>query len=58
MFAHSWARSIHVRKKPCETLWLKALPQLQGHITLFENRGHFVEEHEPAAIAKRPFKLS
>ena len=31
--------------------WLKALPQLQGHITLFENRGHFIEEHEPAAIA-------
>lgn len=38
-------------KESVRNQWLKALPQLQGHITLFEDRGHFVEEHEPAAIA-------
>jgi hypothetical protein len=32
--------------------WRDALPQLEGHVTAFENRGHFVEEREPAAVAR------
>ncbi|GAA5315103.1 MAG: hypothetical protein AseanaTS_03070 [Candidatus Pelagadaptatus aseana] len=38
-------------KTQVQQQWLDALPQLQGYITCFENRGHFVEEHEPQAIA-------
>lgn len=32
--------------------WRDALPQLEGHVTAFENRGHFIEEREPAAVAR------
>ena len=31
--------------------WVDALPQLEGHIKIFENRNHFIEEFEPEAIA-------
>jgi len=32
--------------------WLSALPQLRGHIKIFEGVGHFVEEARPAEIAE------
>jgi pimeloyl-ACP methyl ester carboxylesterase len=32
--------------------WRAALPQMGGNLHLFSNRGHFLEEHEPAAIAR------
>lgn len=38
-------------KASVQQQWRDALPQLNGHIQTFENRGHFVEESEPAAIA-------
>jgi pimeloyl-ACP methyl ester carboxylesterase len=31
--------------------WVDHLPQLEGHIKIFENRNHFIEEFEPIAIA-------
>lgn len=31
--------------------WIKALPQLEGHLKVFEGVGHFVEECEPDEIA-------
>ena len=31
--------------------WVDHLPQLEGHIKIFENRNHFIEEFEPEAIA-------
>ena len=31
--------------------WRDALPQLAGHVTAFENVGHFVEEARPGAVA-------
>lgn len=31
--------------------WIENLPQLKGHIKVFENAGHFIEEIEPVAIA-------
>ncbi|WP_170287449.1 alpha/beta fold hydrolase [Halioglobus maricola] len=32
--------------------WLLALPQLEGNYELFPERGHFVEEQEPEAVAR------
>lgn len=32
--------------------WRQALPQIEGNLQLFSHRGHFLEEHEPAAIAR------
>jgi pimeloyl-ACP methyl ester carboxylesterase len=32
--------------------WRTALPQLEGHIRLFEMVSHFVEEHKPLEIAR------
>jgi pimeloyl-ACP methyl ester carboxylesterase len=31
--------------------WIKALPQLENHIRLFDNSNHFIEEFEPEAVA-------
>ncbi|MHA2392712.1 MAG: alpha/beta fold hydrolase [Promethearchaeota archaeon] len=31
--------------------WIDKLPQLKGHIRIFENAGHFIEEIEPEAVA-------
>ena len=31
--------------------WIENLPQLKGHVKVFENAGHFIEEIEPVAIA-------
>ncbi len=31
--------------------WQEALPQLAGHLTAFEDVGHFVEEERPRAVA-------
>ena len=31
--------------------WVENLPQLEGHITIFEDAGHFIEEIKPEAIA-------
>jgi len=31
--------------------WIENLPQLEGHVKVFENAGHFIEEIEPEAIA-------
>ncbi len=31
--------------------WVDHLPQLEGHIKIFENANHFIEEFEPEAIA-------
>ncbi|MFX1571575.1 MAG: alpha/beta hydrolase [Promethearchaeota archaeon] len=31
--------------------WIENLPQLEDHVKLFENAGHFIEEIEPEAIA-------
>ncbi|MFX1454131.1 MAG: alpha/beta fold hydrolase [Promethearchaeota archaeon] len=31
--------------------WIENLPQLKGHVKIFENAGHFIEEIEPVAIA-------
>jgi len=31
--------------------WVKALPQLEEHVTLFDGVGHFVEEERPYDIA-------
>jgi len=31
--------------------WQDALPQLTGRVQSFKNRGHFIEESEPEAIA-------
>ncbi len=31
--------------------WIESLPQLEGHVKVFENAGHFIEEIEPKAIA-------
>ena len=31
--------------------WINHLPQLEGHIKIFENANHFIEECEPKAIA-------
>jgi hypothetical protein len=38
--------------------WLTALPQLQGHIQMFRNVGHFIEEFKPNAIAQAIIELS
>jgi len=32
--------------------WCEALPQMQSTLRTFENRGHFLEEHEPKAVAE------
>jgi len=31
--------------------WVEALPQLAGHLEVFEHAGHFIEESRPAPIA-------
>ncbi len=31
--------------------WIAHLPQLEGHVNVFEDAGHFIEEIEPEAIA-------
>ncbi len=31
--------------------WIDHLPQLEGHVKIFENANHFIEECEPEAIA-------
>lgn len=38
-------------KHEVQQQWLKALPQLQNHINLYPQRGHFIEEFEYEAIA-------
>jgi len=32
--------------------WISHLPQLEGHVQIFQNVSHFVEEHKPQEIAK------
>lgn len=31
--------------------WIDALPQLEGHVDAYPDRGHFIEEREPEAVA-------
>ena len=31
--------------------WIEHLPQLEGHVKVFENANHFIEECEPEAVA-------
>ncbi len=31
--------------------WIKYLPQLEGHVRIFEDAGHFIEESKPSQIA-------
>ena len=38
--------------------WLQALPQLEGNIRLYPQRGHFVEEHEYRDIAASIVEVS
>lgn len=40
-----------VAKKEVQEQWLEALPQLEGHIKSYPNRGHFLEEIEYEDIA-------
>ena len=37
--------------------WVDQLPQLSGHIEIFENCGHFIEEEQPKAIAHAILEL-
>jgi hypothetical protein len=32
--------------------WITHLPQIEDNVKLFEEHGHFIEEHEPKVIAK------
>jgi len=47
-----WGEWCPLAKDLVQQQWLEALPQLDGHVQRFANRGHFLEEHEPEAIAK------
>ncbi|MFX1530333.1 MAG: alpha/beta fold hydrolase [Promethearchaeota archaeon] len=38
--------------------WVENLPQLEGHVKIFENAGHFIEEIEPIAIANAIIEIA
>ena len=45
-------------KKEVIKQWLTHLPQLKGHIKLFKDVGHFIEENKPKEIANEIIKVS
>lgn len=47
-----------VCKKSVIQQWLKHLPQIKGHIKIFKNEGHFIQENKPKEIAEMIIELT